>query len=76
MLRTQLANLGNEFVVHVGTESLPVEGSAESGWAIIAAREMLAFSASEDGGVDYRYETLDELLFALINLSLVSDAEA
>ena len=75
MLRIQLASLGNEFVVHVGTESLPVAGSVESGWAI-AAGEMLALSVSSGGAASYRYRTLDELLFALINLSLAPDAEA
>jgi len=75
MLRTQLAKLGNEFVVHVGSESLPIAGSIESGWSI-AAGDVLALTSSTGGRGDYRYGTLDELLFALINLSLVSDAEA
>lgn len=74
MLRSQLASLGNDFVVHVGSESLPIAGSVEAGWSI-ATDEMLALSAIGGAG-DYRYGTLDELLFALINLSLVSDGEA
>lgn len=74
MLRTRLASLGNEFVVHIGSEELPVAGSVEAGWAI--AGELRALPAADGGVASYRYGTLDELLFALLNLSLATDAEA
>lgn len=58
--------MGNEFVVQVGAESISVSGSLDAGWAIAA-----------DGCADvYRYRSLDELVFALINLSVAQDGQA
>jgi hypothetical protein len=54
--------------VQVGKESLPVLGNMRSGWTIGA-------DSSPDVS-SYRYTSLDELLFALINLSVATDGIA
>jgi hypothetical protein len=62
MVHTQLAKLGPEFSVRVGDESIAIRGTMECGWTV----------AYGDGcaAVAYRYATIDELAFVLINLSL------
>jgi hypothetical protein len=51
-----------QFSVRIGQESIHVTGSQVSGWSVAA-------------GEDYRYATLEELVFALINLSLALDTD-
>ncbi len=62
MVHAQLAALGPEFNVRVGEDSLEVKGSVELGWEVL--------QGDVAGPCPYRYETLDELAFVLINLSL------
>jgi hypothetical protein len=68
MTRSDLTTSTGEFVVQVGKESLPVLGNMRSGWPIGA-------DSSPDVS-SYRYTSLDELLFALINLSVATDGIA
>ncbi len=63
MVHTQLAKLGPEFSVRVGDESIAIRGTDEVGWTIGQA-------ADDCRAVAYRYSTIDELAFVLINLSL------
>ena len=51
-----------EFSVRIGHDSISVTGSEGVGWSVIP-------------GEDYRYATLEELVFVLINLSLALDTE-
>lgn len=51
-----------EFSVRIGHESISVSGSQGAGWSVFA-------------GEDYRYATLEELVFVLINLSLALETE-
>ncbi|MDX2166628.1 MAG: hypothetical protein SF182_06175 [Deltaproteobacteria bacterium] len=62
MVHRQLAKLGPEFSVRVGDESIAIRGTMELGWTV----------SHSDGApaVAYRYATIDELAFVLINLSL------
>lgn len=62
MVHTQLAALGPEFNVRVGEDSIEVKGNVALGWEVL--------HAGDAGRCPYRYETLDELAFVLINLSL------
>jgi hypothetical protein len=61
MVHTQLAKLGPEFSVRVGDESIAIRGTMERGWTV---------SYTEGSAAAYRYATIDELAFVLINLSL------
>lgn len=49
-----------EFSVRIGHESIHVTGDQAAGWSVVT-------------GESYRYATLEELVFALINLSLALD---
>ena len=51
-----------QFSVRIGQESIHVTGSQGAGWSVVS-------------GEDYRYATLEELVFALINLSLALDTD-
>jgi len=62
MVHQQLATLGPEFAVRIGEESIAVQGSMELGWIVLYA--------GDPGYGAYRYSTVDELAFVLINLSL------
>jgi hypothetical protein len=64
------------FVVSVGAESLAVFGSEADGWAIAIEEQPADRSRRREGVRPYRYEGLDELLFALINLSVTPVGEA
>lgn len=66
MVRSRVSAMGSEFVVQVGAESISVSGSLDAGWAV----------GSEGIGGAYRYRSLDELVFALINLSVARDGQA
>lgn len=57
------------FVVTIGGDVFPVRGNSERGWHM---------DASTDSPVcgECWYESLDELVFVLINLSIVSDGAA
>jgi len=66
MVRSRVSAMGSDFVVQVGTESISVSGSLDAGWAV----------AAEGLGDSYRYRSLDELVFALINLSVARDGQA
>ena len=66
MVRSRVSAMGSEFVVQVGAESISVSGSLDSGWAV----------GSEGMSDAYRYRSLDELVFALINLSVARDGQA
>ena len=57
------------FVVQVGTESFPVHGSAQAGWQLTAT----APGASPG---PYRYTSIDEVIFVLINFSVATDGRA
>lgn len=57
------------FEVWIGAEVLSVRGSASEGWTVMIPDE----EAIEQ---PYRYDELDELLFALINLSVTEVGEA
>lgn len=52
----------SEFSVRIGKESIDVTGSQGVGWSVIP-------------GEGFRYATLEELVFALINLSLALDTD-
>jgi hypothetical protein len=67
MFRTQLASMGNAFTVRIAGATLPVSGSSEAGWDIAFEHEV---------SQSYRYGTLDELAFVLINLSVADDGSA
>lgn len=67
MLRRQLALMGDEFVVHVGDEAILVAGNRLRGWRI---------AHDESLGDAYRYDSLDELAFALINFSVAGEGVA
>jgi hypothetical protein len=62
MVHTQLAKLGPEFSVRVGDESIAIRGTMERGWTVSYTEGSPASA--------YRYATIDELAFVLINLSL------
>ncbi|MEO8605461.1 MAG: hypothetical protein ABI629_23025 [bacterium] len=62
MVHQQLAKLGPEFAVKIGEESIAVKGSMELGWVVL--------HAGDSDHSPYRYATVDELAFVLINLSL------
>jgi hypothetical protein len=67
-IRSQLESMGNAFTVRIAGATLPVFGSTENGWDI---------SFSDDQRPNrYRYGNLDELAFALINLSVADDGNA
>jgi hypothetical protein len=66
MVRSQVSAMGSEFVVQVGAESISVSGSLDAGWSV----------ATEGLPNSYRYRSLDELVFALINLSVAQDGQA
>lgn len=66
MVRSCVSATGSEFVVQVGSESISVSGSLDAGWAV----------GTEGTGDAYRYRSLDELVFALINLSVARDGQA
>lgn len=51
-----------QFSVRIGQESIHVTGSPVAGWSVAS-------------GEDYRYASLEELVFALINLSLALDTD-
>lgn len=57
------------FVVKVGGESLSVYGSIAAGW-IVGPLD------GDTTAAPFRYRTLDELMFALINLSSTADGNA
>jgi len=67
MTRGNSPTLEDRFVASVGTEGLPIVGSEENGWTI--------WISGFYGG-SYRYSSLDELMFALINLSVANDGNA
>jgi len=67
MIRTQLASMGNAFTVRISGATLPVSGSFEAGWDVAFEHEV---------SPSYRYGTLDELAFVLINLSVADDGTA
>ena len=67
MIRNQLAAMGNAFTVRIAGATLPVSGSSQAGWGV---------TYGDDPPTSYRYGTLDELAFALINLSIVDDGTA
>ena len=58
-----------QFVVQVGTESFPIHGSAQAGW-------LLTTTAPGAAPGPYRYDSIDELIFVLINFSVASDGRA
>lgn len=66
MVHAQLTALGPEFSVRVGDESIAIHGTMERGWFV---------GRDEAAPITYRYATIDELAFALINLSLALGAE-
>jgi hypothetical protein len=66
MIRSRAVAVGSEFVVQVGAESISVTGSLDAGWSV----------AMEGAADVYRYRSLDELVFALINLSVARDGQA
>jgi hypothetical protein len=68
MTRSDLTTSAGEFIVQVGKESLPILGSMRSGWMVGAD--------SAPDLASYRYKSLDELLFALINLSVAAEGNA
>lgn len=50
------------FLIEIGTSVFPVYGDAANGWSV-ERRDIIE-------STPYRYATLDELIFALVNLSL------
>lgn len=56
------------FLLEVGSLTFPIYGDATIGWSIL--RRDIA------DGTPYRYDTFDELLFALLNFSVVSSGHA
>lgn len=67
MIRNQLASMGNAFTIRIAGATLPVGGSSEAGWDVVFG---------DDLPHAYRYGTLDELAFVLINLSIADDGAA
>ena len=65
---TQLPAPIRGFLLEIGTMTFPVYGDATIGWSIIR-RDIMDVTP-------YRYGTLDELVFALLNYSLVSAGDA
>lgn len=57
------------FVVQVGTESFPIHGSAHDGWQL---------TTTAPGALPgpYRYTSIDEVIFVLINFSVATDGRA
>lgn len=70
MVHAQLTALGPEFSVRVGDESIAIHGTIERGWFVGRHAE-----GDDAAPATYRYATIDELAFALINLSLALGAE-
>lgn len=60
--RRRFPMLQPEFSVRIGHDSIDVTGDQIAGWSVVP-------------GEDYRYASLEELVFALINLSLAIDAD-
>ena len=56
------------FVIQIGTDKFPVNGNARDGWNVAATGEGVVHSCW--------YESLDELIFVLINFSVAGDATA
>jgi len=67
-IRSQLQSMGNAFTVRIAGATLPVFGSTKNGWDISFA--------DDQRPTRYRYGNLDELAFALINLSVANDGNA
>jgi hypothetical protein len=59
----------NTWLLQVGTEVYPVYGNAEAGWSIERV------DISESDCVGYRYRSLEELFFALVNFSICEVGE-
>ncbi len=57
-------------LVQIGAEVFPVYGNDQLGWSM--DRGDLCFDAAEP----FRYHSLEELLFALMNLSIAPDGSA
>lgn len=56
------------FLLEIGTLTFPIYGDATIGWSIIRGDIMDV--------TPYRYRTLDELVFVLLNYSLLSAGNA
>lgn len=67
-LVTQTGQPVRGFLLEVGSLTFPVYGDAAQGWSIV--RRDIA------DGTPFRYGTFDELLFALLNFSVVSSGQA
>jgi len=61
-------NLPREFVVEIGETTFRIYGSVEAGWSL----DQLDIEVASP----YRYTTLDELMFALLNCALHADGSA
>ena len=61
---------GDACFLQVGTEVYPVYGSADQGWSVERS------DAVEQSLAGYRYRSLDELFFALVNFSFCPVGEA
>ncbi len=57
-------------LLQVGTEVFPVYGDETSGWSMSAEDFAAGVPAP------YRYRTLDELFFALVNLNVADEGQA
>jgi bifunctional DNase/RNase len=67
-LVTQSGQPVRGFLLEVGSLTFPIYGDAAQGWSIM--RRDIA------DGTPFRYDTFDELLFALLNFSVVSSGQA
>jgi hypothetical protein len=56
------------FLLEIGASVFPVYGDAAAGWSIVR-RDII-------DSTPYRYATLDELIFALVNFSLQDSGSA
>jgi hypothetical protein len=56
------------FLIEIGSSVFPVYGDAARGWSIVRGDIIDA--------TPYRYATLDELIFALVNFSLHESGSA
>ena len=60
----------NVRLLHVGSEVFPVYGSDQAGWALQAGEIFPETPAP------YRYGSLDEIFFALVNLNVSPEGRA
>jgi hypothetical protein len=67
---SQLQKVEKGFLLNVGTEVYPVYGSDQLGWTLDSG------DLHADVGAQFRYQTLEELFFVIVNFSIATNGRA